>query len=274
MAVYTQETVYHKLQLPDTVYKYRFWDDAHPCHKTILTNQVVYFASPLTFEDPVDCKNLTRYDLLTDFEIYNKYLSESFKHNHGYTTGQHKAFADHWFERSPLRDKDAVRQYMIEKLEELCNRFGVLSLTEKNALPEMWIKYSGGHTGICVGFDSKITFQFFGGGGKVDYYKVLPTIHPRPKHSFEEQMVLQVYSKEDKWEFEQEYRTQKLFSVDNATDEDRTIKLPKRAIKEVIIGALMQDDEKEKIYKIIASKLPHVSIKQAMIYKDNSITIS
>jgi len=274
MAVFTQETVYDKLELPDIVYKYRCWDNAHPRHKTILTNQEVYFASPLTFEDPVDCKNLTRYDLLTDFEIYNRYLSESFKHNPSYTTGQHKDFADHWFEISPLRDKASVRQYMEEKFVELCNRFGVLSLTEKNALPEMWVKYSGGHTGICVGFDSKITFQFFGGGGKVDYYKVLPTIHPRPKHSFEEQMTIQVYSKEEKWEFEQEYRTQKLFFVDNATDDDRTIKLPKRAIREVIFGALMGDNEKQELNELIANELPHVVIRQAVINADNCVTVN
>lgn len=273
MAVFTLETVYDKLELPDIVYKYRFWDNAHPFHKTILTNQEVYFASPLTFEDPVDCKNLTRYDLLTDFEIYNRYLSESFKHNPGYTRRQHKVFADHWFEISPLRDKAAVRLYMEQKFEELCSRFGVLSLTEKNALPKMWVKYSGGHTGICLGFDSKITFQFFGGGGKVDYYKVLPTIHPRPKHSFEEQMAIQVYSKEDKWEFEQEYRTLKLFYVDNVTDDDRTIKLPKRAIKEVILGALMPNIEKEKITNIISTELPHVHVKQAEFNADGSINI-
>ncbi len=187
--------------------------------------------------------------------------------------GQHKEFADHWFEIRPLRDKAEVRQYMEQKFVELCNRFGVLSLTEKNALPAMWEKYSGQHTGICVGFDAKITFQFFGGGGKVDYYKVLPTIHPRPKHSFEEQTTIQVYSKEEKWEFEQEYRTQKLFFVNKATDEDRTIKLPKRAIREVIFGALMDDNEKIELNVLIKNELPHVTIKQAIINEDNSITI-
>lgn len=274
MAIFTQETVYDKLELPDIVYKYRFWDNAYPHHKKILTNQEVFFASPLTFEDPIDCKNLTRYDLLTDFEIYNKYLSESFKNNLHFSMGQHKAFADQWFEVSPMRDKVTVNQYMEDQFVALCNRLGVLCLTEKNALPEMWVKYSGGHTGICVGFDPKITFQFFGGGGKVDYYKVLPTIHPRPKHSFEEQMTLQVYSKELKWEFEQEYRTQKLFYVDNASVEDRTIRLPKRAIKEVIFGALMNENDKQELNLFLAQELPHVITRQATINIDNSISIN
>ncbi len=59
MAFFAQETIYDNLELPDVVYKYRFWDDAHLYHKNILTQQEVYFASPLTFEDPLDCKLLT-----------------------------------------------------------------------------------------------------------------------------------------------------------------------------------------------------------------------
>lgn len=274
MAIFTRQTSLDKIELPDIVYKYRFWDDSHPFHKTILTNQEVFFASPLTFEDPVDCKNLTRYDLLTDDEIYGRYLADSLERHPNFTPEQHKAFAVHWFEKSPLRDKASVKDYMEQMFVQLCNRFGVLSLTEKNALPEMWTKYAGGHTGICVGFDSRLTFRFFGGGGKVNYYETLPVIYPRPRHSFEEQIVTQVYSKEEQWEFEQEYRAQKLFFTDNATNSDRTIKLPKAAIKEVILGALMPDNEKQALTALIAGELPHVLMRQASLNANGSITIS
>ena len=210
---------------------------------------------------------------MTDFEIYNRYLSDSLKSNTNFTNAQHKDFVDHWYETSLLRDKAAVTQYMEDKFTQLCKRLGVLSLTEKNALPDMWQKYAGEHTGICVGFDSKTTFRFFGGGGKVQYYKVLPTIYPSPKHSFIEQITIQVYSKEEKWEFEQEYRTQKFFPVDVATDEDRTIKLPKEAIKEVIFGALMPEEAKQEVMKLISFELPHVNIRQARIDLNNSVII-
>lgn len=53
MTFFTEETIYQKLVLPDIVYKYRFWDDAHPHHKNIITKQEVFFASPLTFDDPL-----------------------------------------------------------------------------------------------------------------------------------------------------------------------------------------------------------------------------
>jgi hypothetical protein len=274
MAVFTQETTYKNLELPDVVYKYRFWDNSHQHHKSILTRQEVFFASPLTFEDTKDCKILTRYDLLTNDEVYSRYLSDSYESNSTYTPTQHKAFADHWFKISPLRDKVGVKNFMDKKFVELCNHFGVLSLTEKNALPEMWDKYSGGHSGLCVGFNSKIMFESIGGGGKVQYYEELPIIHPTPKHSFLEQITIQVYSKEEKWEFEQEYRTHKLFPVKYATVEDRTIKLPKEAIREVILGALMPQKERTEVKKIIEAELPHVVIKQEVINADGSITIN
>jgi hypothetical protein len=66
---------FEEMNLPDTIYKYRNWDD--PFHKTIITQQEVYFAKPTSFEDPLDCKNPVRYDLLTDKDIYNHYLDHS-----------------------------------------------------------------------------------------------------------------------------------------------------------------------------------------------------
>ena len=49
MTVFTQETTYENLDLPDIVYKYRFWDSEHPFHKTILTQQEVYFRFAFNF---------------------------------------------------------------------------------------------------------------------------------------------------------------------------------------------------------------------------------
>ncbi len=74
--------------------------------------------------------------------------------------------------------------------------------------------------------------------------------------------------------FEQEYRTHKLFHVENATDEDRTIKLPKIAIREVILGALMPEKESIEVRDLINAQLPHVTIKQAVSNADDSITIN
>jgi len=66
------ETTYEKLEFPETVYKYRIWNDIN--HKTIITYLSVYFANPNSFEYPIDCTNPIRYDLLTEKDILNYFL--------------------------------------------------------------------------------------------------------------------------------------------------------------------------------------------------------
>jgi hypothetical protein len=272
MQTFIKETDLNHIDIPSIVYKYRCWNDAHPKHKTILTEQEVYFSSPKDFDDPMDCKNLTRYDLLTKSDIFEKYLLDSRGRNKEFTPDQHEAFARFYADRSPLQDKIFVRRKMENDFEVLCSRLGILSLTERLDLPEMWDKYAEGSTGICVGFDARKVFEFFGGGGRVNYYEKLPVIFPRPKHSFEEQLTLQVYSKEVKWDFEREYRTLKLFPK-IATIGDRIIKLPPKSIIEVVVGAFMSTTAIGELRQLIAESLPHVRLRRVVRNADGQIVI-
>jgi hypothetical protein len=63
------------LVMPETLYKYRDWQDKN--HRRVISHQEVFFASPNSFEDKLDCKNPTRWDLLTYGEILDKYFQES-----------------------------------------------------------------------------------------------------------------------------------------------------------------------------------------------------
>lgn len=65
-----------KLTYPDIIYKYRIWNDEF--QKTILSERKVFLAPPTSFEDKKDCKLFVRYDLMTNLDIYKKYI-EIFK---------------------------------------------------------------------------------------------------------------------------------------------------------------------------------------------------
>lgn len=56
--------------VPPFLYKYRSWDDEK--HQDMLKSQIVWFASPASFNDPFDCK-IPYLDILTlnsnDFEM-------------------------------------------------------------------------------------------------------------------------------------------------------------------------------------------------------------
>ena len=111
----------------------------------------------------------------------------------------------------------------------------------------MWDKYSDKHQGFCVGFDTKKMGKNFGGCGDVAYYDKLPDI--LPSDSPEEDHFKQVFSKESKWSFEEEYRTHKFYQKP-AKIEDRRIKLPKDCYKEIIFGESISEQHKQEIISI------------------------
>ncbi|KAA6322742.1 hypothetical protein EZS27_027744 [termite gut metagenome] len=255
-AIITEKT-FDEMNLPNTIYKYRNWNDIN--HKNIITNQEVYFAQPTSFEDPYDCKNLVRYDLLSDDDIYEHYLFYSKERHPNWTRQQHRAFAREWCEKSLMKEHDYVKKRMDEDFNEFDEHFGVLSLTANPHNSVMWEKYSDNHKGFVVGFNPYKMFQYLGGGGAVRYYDELPIVYPRPKHSFEKQHYLQIFSKLSKWNFEEEYRTH-WFSSNSLTVKDRTKKLPPEAFTKIIIGKSMPKEILEDLLNSIPQDLYHVEI--------------
>lgn len=256
---------FEEMDLPETVYKYRNWDKAN--NRTIITERKVYFAPPDTFDDKDDCKIPVRWDLLTDKEIFQIYYNDSRENNPSFTREQHQQFAREWTEKSPLKNKEYLKQRMQIDHKDFNKCFGVLSLTSKSTNFDLWINYSDNHQGFAVGFDPLIVFKYFGGGGPVDYCPNLPMIYPYPFHSYEEQHFLQVFSKLEKWRFEDEYRTHK-FKLPELTSNDRLVQIPLEGFKEIIIGALMNDKVKEQLISSIPEELKNIKIRQARIVND------
>lgn len=255
--------------LPETIYKYRTYSDKW--HKTILIEQAVFMAQPTSFEDKMDCKNLIRYDLLTPVEIYDKYYNHSKVLHPQFDELDHRAFAVKEFYKSPMFDQNHNREIAQDYFRDFDARFGVLSLTANPKNPKMWIKYSEDHQGFCVGFHTTIMFKHLGGGGEVQYEKILPDILPSDDLHVEHWK--QVFFKEVKWNFEDEYRTHK-FWPNPATTADRTIVLSKDCFKEIVFGALMSAEHQKEIIEICQLQGLNVTFFKAKINEgDGSITI-
>lgn len=272
--LFIRHTTFEELEsIPETVYKYRDWNNL--CQRSIITDRQVWFAQPSTFLDPLDCKILTRYDLLTEKQIFEKYHYESKKmpEHSNWTRQQHRKFARDWAKKSPMKDKEYVKEVQADGLNKFDVRFGVLSLTADPKNADLWRLYSDDHSGFCVGFNSAIAFRPFGGAGEVLYYDELPTILPMPFQSQEEQHILQVFSKLNEWKHEKEYRAHK-FYPNPATKEDRAIVLPSEAFKEIILGAHISDENKREIIDACHQSLPEVSILQASINENETINFT
>lgn len=264
----TQTTLENLSELPDFLYKYRSWNDKF--HKEIISDQVVFMSPPTSFEDLLDCKLQKRYDLITEEEIYIKYLSDS-KNNHPHLSRQqHRKLARDLAKNSPIRNREYVKEMQEQHFKEFDERFGVLSLTANPLRLEMWEKYSDFHSGFCVGFDAKEMFKYLGGGGIVQYYEELPIIYPLD--SYEIEHFKQVYSKELKWEFEQEYRTHK-FYPSKASLSDRKIKLPKTCFKQMIFGSKLSKEDQLEIIGISEHEELNLEFHRQVIDPQGTVSI-
>jgi hypothetical protein len=248
-----------KIAVPEILYKYRTWSDAY--HQGIISNQSVFMASPTSFEDEKDCKLLKRFDLMTKDDIYTLCYSRLKLDNPLSSDKELKKRALEAAKNSPLNNKEETALNQQKYFADFDLRFGVLSLTANQLLNAMWEKYSDNHKGFCVGFDSKIMFNHLGGGGPVNYFDVLPDIVYTDSREVEH--IKQVFSKEKKWEFEQEYRTH-MFRVKPLTKEDRCIKLPKECYKQILFGMSISAEDKNAIIEICKQEDLKVDYYQAI----------
>ena len=254
--------------LPKTIYKYRSWDDKF--HKTILTDRVVFMAPPTSFEDKKDCKLLKRYDLMTESDIFNKYLAVSKEEHVKWNSKQHQQFAKEWTKKSPLKNTEYVKENQKQYFNEFDSRMGILSLTANPLNIEMWYRYANNGGGFCVGFNPIVLFKLFGGGMQVQYYDDLPIIYYNDDYHVEH--FKQVFSKEKKWNFEEEYRTTKFYRK-SASDEERKIVVAVEAFKEIIFGWNISKRYKAEIKKVCNKQGMNIEYKSAIL-DNNKIIIN
>ncbi len=239
---------------PPILYKYRDWENDY--HKEVLTNSALYLASPRSFEDIKDCKVPEKFPKRQ--KLYKFFLEKSKKDNPTWSRKAHKQFAIYWSKHSPLANPQKLQKLLDKFNDEFNNRFGGLSMTANKENEEMWNKYANGRKGFCVGYDTNMLFKYVGGGGPVQYADELPTID-FIKDDFTTKHVKNIFYKERKWDFEEEYRLHTMWPQ-TATIEQRNITLPKECVVEIILGKFMPKESKEEIKKIARVKYPKANL--------------
>lgn len=242
---------------PEILYKYRAWND--PNHKKVITKKQLFFTPPSWFEDPNDCRLVVRYDLLTNKEKIKWIEYKLRKEEPNKTRQYYRSKARDLYKLSPLSDQKEISKLQKKNFDEFDVRTGILSLTENPYNEAMWEKYSDNGRGYCVGFNSIVLFELLGGGGKVKYVPTLPRVFPEPIHTREEQIFYQIFYKEDKWAFEDEYRTH-TFKYEPLTHENRIIEVPKEAFSKIILGKNMNDANKEDLLNSISDDIKNIEI--------------
>lgn len=139
--------------------------------------------------------------------------------------------------------KDNYEKY----LNNIDARFGILSLTTKRDNLLMWSHYTNSHKGYCIGFDKKVLFELIGGIlGRINYNQKMPYIPLFDDTGLGANNIL--FTKSTEWEYEDEYRIKKHFAA------DKIYVFPNEAVKEVILGMKLTEEEKDEILNIVRSK--------------------
>ena len=242
---------------PKVLYKYRNWTDEH--HDRFIKKREIFLASPSSFEDKKDCKNSFRYDLLSEAQVLEWHENISKREYPNRTKQQRRKDAREWAKQRLFTDINFLVDYQKKYNYEFAQRQGVLSLTAEPCLLDMWDKYAAKDKGFCVGYNSRILFDSLGGGGKVDYCDELPQILPSPFMTDLEIRNKRIYSKEKRWEFEKEYRTER-FWENPASISSRQIQLPKTAFKEIILGNGISKKDREEIFFYVNKEIGNIPI--------------
>lgn len=117
-------------------------------------------------------------------------------------------------------DKNMINQFIKNKIQNLINRYGVVSLSETPINLLMWAHYANEHQGICIGFKpdlfdslNKKEKSLYGIESyhpqKVNYDSIRPqNIEDEPESASEirEQARNQLLTKSNDWMYEKEHR--------------------------------------------------------------------
>lgn len=151
-----------------------------------------------------------------------------------------------------------------ENLERAYEKFlrdtGVYCLSEKNNDILMWSHYSDGHKGLCIEFDASQEDTIFWEATKVVYQEEYPVVNimdiGRP-----EEFRKALLTKSKHWEYEQEWRILR-FKREGGLG---SYSFPPNLLIGIILGALIEQQDKNKILHWISGYPKKINVYQARI---------
>lgn len=184
---------------PASLYKYEAFSTQSLLN---LKKQIIYFGSPLHFNDPYDCTLTPNITEPSDDEVLS--VRDDFLKN------TDVAARARW-ETKSLPDLRAAlmrsaRASFQQNVDEFLSKHGVACFSEKNDDLLMWSHYGGKYKGFCLEFDT--TSEPFQKINRVRYVPSLPPLSlatvlldpdSRPLREL-------FYTKSDAWQYEREWR--------------------------------------------------------------------
>jgi hypothetical protein len=220
----------------------------------LFENRKVYIPDPTTFNDPFECRPyLTIHKSSVMREMY---LKERAKHR--FPTADKKTIRKMTLsaKRKLLNHENIERAY-----EEFVKDTGVYCLSEKKDDILMWSHYSDGHKGLCIEFDASQEDTIFWEAMKVVYKEEYPIVNIMNIGKPDE-FCNALLTKSKHWEYEQEWRILKFKRWEGGPG---AYNYPPKLLTGVILGALMEQQDKSRILHWISGYPNKINVYQARI---------
>jgi len=236
------------------LYRYRHLNGEHRgWTKKIITDSVLYFANPSTFNDPFDCK--VHYLPSFSGNRLKQHCTGLIKER--MTELNRKERRAKLTQGMRAMNPDKFLGRMTEGLQKAINGVGVLSLsaTERSIL--LWSHYAAGHTGLCLKFVATNQTPFFGRALPINYVSTYPEISVTNPPN--EQIGAFLLTKAEDWKYEEEYRI-----IDHHQGAGEKI-FPQELLVGIIFGARMSPDDKKNVTGWVSQLSHQVELLEASV---------
>jgi len=258
------------MEIPKQLYKYRSLAGESFKHtEDILTRNLIYFAPPLSFNDPFEFHASVSFEAPDD-QWVDFLAGVTMRQNPNLSKA--KAYeqvkqADFFKENQEKRKEISKRSW--DEMILMCKKdFGVLSLSKVEDHILQWSHYADGHRGICIGFTWSNNAETFGNPQPVNYDEF-------PSFNFfegtpEEKLRKCLLTKAKVWSYEQEWRSIMLPDENGPGYCEREI--PESSISSVILGLAISEEDRKRVLKWLEGRESPVALYEAKM-RPNSYAI-
>ena len=250
--------------MPEVLYKYRDFNNEY--HKRLLFNHELFFSSASQFNDPFDATLPFKYDEqeLTPENIFKKYYSILRKKHPELRDKEIHKLAYEEQRKGHISDDRQQERFEENITKQIHETIGIVSLTTTPENILMWSHYSNSHTGFCIGLDAKFIFKKFEPNlslQQIIYDSEIPRIGLFDSPTTYFTKILSTKSK--LWGYEKEYRFIYRSFV------NQTLDITAQAVKEVHLGAKMDQRTKFDLIQKIIDVFPNMKIFDCSISKSD-----
>lgn len=224
------------------LYKYRGASSAEDVSKLrdILIQGRIWFATPLSFNDPFDC--FPAPIISGSFAKRRKALTASFRESGlGSSRKERRGRSK---EVAAMKDTDELADLLEAGLQQTLSKTCALSMSEKWDSLLMWSHYAQAHAGVCIELDRWTPESIITTSLPVHYDVDRPVVDVL-FDTGDDKVVKALYTKSSVWEYEAEWRA--------ILHEPEGLKsLPAGVVTRVILGAAMNPLYRSQVLQLCA----------------------